>query len=112
MIAINLNQLSWKKSLNLNAFFLLTHLKWVLPMADRLDRIERILETTLSLTQQCRQDLIQTDQMIKLNAAAIARLDKKMNQFIEQSAQDREIIKSKMRRLRTEMQRLIETSFG
>jgi hypothetical protein len=36
-------------------------------MSDRLDRIERILETTLTFTQQCRQDLIQTDQMTKLS---------------------------------------------
>lgn len=81
-------------------------------MNDRLDRIERILETTLTLTQQCRQDLIQTDQITKRNAAAIARLEERMNQFIEQSAQDREIIKSEMRGLRTEMQRLIETTLG
>jgi hypothetical protein len=81
-------------------------------MSDRLDRIERILETTLTLTQQCRQDLIQTDQMTKRNATAITRLEEKMNQFIEQSAQDRETIKSEMRGLRTEMQRLIETTLG
>jgi hypothetical protein len=81
-------------------------------MNDRLDRIERILETTLTLTQQCRQDLIQTDQITKRNAASIACLEERMNQFIEQSAQDREIIKSEMRGLRTEMQRLIETTLG
>lgn len=81
-------------------------------MSERLDRIESILETTLTLTQQCRQDLIQTDQMTKRNATAIARLEEKMNQFIEQSAQDRETIKSEMRGLRTEMQRLIETTLG
>jgi len=81
-------------------------------MSDRLDRIEGILETTLTLTQQCRQDLIQTDQMTKRNATAIGRLEERMNQFIEQSAQDREIIKSEMRGLRTEMQRLIETTLG
>ncbi|MFN9176753.1 MAG: hypothetical protein ACK58N_20170 [Synechocystis sp.] len=81
-------------------------------MSDRLDRIESILEATLTLTQQCRQDLIQTDQMTKRNATAIARLEEKMNQFIEQSAQDRETIKSEMRGLRTEMQRLIETTLG
>lgn len=81
-------------------------------MSERLDRIESILETTLTLTQQCRQDLIQTDQMTKRNATAIARLKEKMNQFIEQSAQDRETIKSEMRGLRTEMQRLIETTLG
>lgn len=81
-------------------------------MSDRLDRIESILEATLTLTQQCRQDLIQTDQMTKRNANAIARLEERMNQFIEQSAQDRETIKSEMRGLRTEMQRLIETTLG
>ena len=81
-------------------------------MSDRLDRIESILEAPLTLTQQCRQDLIQTDQMTKRNATAIARLEEKMNQFIEQSAQDRETIKSEMRGLRTEMQRLIETTLG
>ncbi|MFN5513743.1 MAG: hypothetical protein ACK5CA_03090 [Cyanobacteriota bacterium] len=79
---------------------------------DRLDRIERILEATLTLAQQFRQDLIQTDQMMKRNAAAIARLEEKVNQFVEQSIQDRETVTSEFRGLRLEMQRLIELTLG
>ncbi|MEB3173774.1 MAG: hypothetical protein VKN60_01075 [Cyanobacteriota bacterium] len=79
---------------------------------DRLDRIERILEATLTLAQQFRQDLIQTDQMTKRNAAAIARLEEKVNQFVEQSIQDRETVTSEFRGLRLEMQRLIELTLG
>lgn len=89
--------------------------KKVKPMTtenDRLDRIERILEATLTLAQQFRQDLIQTDQMMKRNAAAIARLEEKVNQFVEQSIQDRETVTSEFRGLRLEMQRLIELTLG
>ena len=57
--------------------------------SERLDRIEQILEITLSLGQQFREDLIQIDQMTKRNASAITRLEEKVTQFVEQSIQDR-----------------------
>lgn len=79
---------------------------------ERLDRIEQILETTLSLAQQFREDLIQTDQMTKRNTTAIARLEEKVNQFVEQSIRDRETVTSEVRGLRLEMQRLIELTLG
>jgi hypothetical protein len=79
---------------------------------ERLDRLESLLEATLSLTQQFRQDLIQTDQMTKRNAAAIARLEERMKQFIESSISDRQTFTSEIRGLRTEMQRLIEQVLG
>ncbi len=79
---------------------------------ERLDRIEQILETTLSLAQQFREDLIQTDQMTKRNTAAIARLEEKVNQFVEQSIRDRETVTSEFRGLRLEMQRLIALTLG
>jgi len=75
---------------------------------ERLDRIEQILEITLSLGQQFREDLIQIDQMTKRNASAITRLEEKVTQFVEQSIQDRETVTSEFRGLRLEMQRLIE----
>ena len=75
---------------------------------ERLDRIEQILEITLTLGQQFREDLIQIDQMTKRNASAITRLEQKVTQFVEQSIQDRETVTSEFRGLRLEMQRLIE----
>ena len=54
---------------------------------ERLDRIEQILEITLSLGQQFREDLIQIDQMTKRNASAITRLEEKVTQFVDQSIQ-------------------------
>ncbi len=75
---------------------------------ERLDRIEQILEITLTLGQQLREDLIQIDQMTKRNASAITRLEQKVTQFVEQSIQDRETVTSEFRGLRLEMQRLIE----
>ncbi|UXE63885.1 MAG: hypothetical protein KA717_15830 [Woronichinia naegeliana WA131] len=75
---------------------------------ERLDRIESILEITLTLGQQFREDLIQIDQMTKRNASAITRLEEKVTQFVEQSIQDRETVTSEFRGLRLEMQRLIE----
>jgi len=79
---------------------------------ERLDRIEQILETTLTLGQQFREDLIQIDQMTKRNASAITRLEEKVTQFVEQSIQDRETVTSEFRGLRLEMQRLIELTLG
>jgi hypothetical protein len=66
---------------------------------ERLDRLESLLEATLSLTQQFRQDLIQPDRMTKRNAAAIARLEEKMNEFIESSISDRQTFASEIRGL-------------
>ncbi|MEB3193348.1 MAG: hypothetical protein VKL42_23645 [Snowella sp.] len=79
---------------------------------ERLDRIEQILEMTLTLGQQFREDLIQIDQMTKRNASAITRLEEKVTQFVEQSIQDRETVTSEFRGLRLEMQRLIELTLG
>jgi hypothetical protein len=79
---------------------------------ERLDRIEQILEITLTLGQQFREDLIQIDQMTKRNASAITRLEEKVTQFVEQSMQDRETVTSEFRGLRLEMQRLIELTLG
>ena len=79
---------------------------------ERLDRIESILEITLTLGQQFREDLIQIDQMTKRNASAITRLEEKVTQFVDQSIQDRETVTSEFRGLRLEMQRLIELTLG
>jgi hypothetical protein len=79
---------------------------------ERLDRIESILEITLTLGQQFREDLIQIDQMTKRNASAITRLEEKVTQFVEQSIQDRETVTSEFRGLRLEMQRLIKLTLG
>lgn len=79
---------------------------------ERLDRIEQILEMTLTLGQQFREDLIQIDQITKRNASAITRLEEKVTQFVEQSIQDRETVTSEFRGLRLEMQRLIELTLG
>ena len=79
---------------------------------EHLDRIESILEITLTLGQQFREDLIQIDQMTKRNASAITRLEEKVTQFVEQSIQDRETVTSEFRGLRLEMQGLIELTLG
>jgi hypothetical protein len=79
---------------------------------ERLDRIEQILEITLSLGQQFREDLIQIDQMTKRNASAITRLEEKVTQFVEQSIQYRETVTSEFRGLRLEIQRLIKLTLG
>ncbi len=79
---------------------------------ERLDRIEQILEITLTLGQQFREDLIQIDQMTKRNASAITRLEEKVTQFVKQSIQDRETVTYEFRGLRLEMQRLIELTLG
>jgi hypothetical protein len=122
---------------------------------DRLDRIERILETAVSLCQQNREDIDRLTQELRTNATttrediarltqemrtnasanrediaeikltlrnATARIDilsERIGQYITQSEVDRatfqaerELIRSEMRGLRTEVTRIAEHIFG
>jgi RNase P subunit RPR2 len=49
---------------------------------QRLDRLEQIAQTTLSIAQKNREDIGRTEQLTRRNAAAIARLDERMEQYI------------------------------
>ncbi len=101
--------------------------------SDRLDRIEAIVESNsraiaetrasieqlatvaqaaLSIAQGNREGLQQTEQLTRRNAAAIARLDEKMEQYIAEGREHREFIATQVDGIRLETRRLVEHLFG
>lgn len=78
---------------------------------DRLQQIERILQATAILTQQNREDLVTLSQETKNNTANIRRLEERLNQFVQNAEADRELIRTEVAGIRTEVVRLIEYIF-
>jgi len=79
---------------------------------NRLERIEEILLTTVSMTQQSREDIVTLTQAIKTNTGNINRLSERLNQFVTQAELDRELLRSEIRGVRTEITRIVEYLFG
>ena len=79
---------------------------------NRLERIEEILLTTVSMTQQSREDIVTLTQAIKTNTGNINRLSERLNQFVTQAELDRELLRSGIRGVRTEITRIVEYLFG
>jgi hypothetical protein len=78
----------------------------------RLERMEEILLTTVSMTQQSREDIVTLTQAIKTNTGNINRLSERLNQFVTQAELDRELLRSEIRGVRTEITRIVEYLFG
>ena len=79
---------------------------------SRLERIGEILLTTVSMTQQSRKDIVTLTQAIKTNTGNINRLSERLNQFVTQAELDRELLRSEIRGVRTEITRIVEHLFG
>jgi len=79
---------------------------------NRLERMEEILLTTVSMTQQSREDIVTLTQAIKTNTGNINRLSERLNQFVTQAELDRELLRSEIRGVRTEITRIVEYLFG
>jgi DNA invertase Pin-like site-specific DNA recombinase len=79
---------------------------------SRLERIGEILLTTVSMTQQSRKDIVTLTQAIKTNTGNINRLSERLNQFVTQAELDRELLRSEIRGVRTEITRIVEYLFG
>ena len=79
---------------------------------NRLERMEGILLTTVSMTQQSREDIVTLTQAIKTNTGNINRLSERLNQFVTQAELDRELLRSEIRGVRTEITRIVEYLFG
>lgn len=78
----------------------------------RLERIEEILLTTVTMTQQSREDIVTLTQAIKTNTGNINRLSERLNQFVTQAELDRELLRLEIRGVRTEITRIVEHLFG
>ena len=79
---------------------------------NRLERMEEILLTTVSMTQQSREDIVTLTQAIKTNTGNINRLSERLNQFVTQAELDRELLRLEIRGVRTEITRIVEHLFG
>ena len=79
---------------------------------SRLDRLEQIAQTTLSIAQRNREDIERTEQLTRRNAASIARLDEKMEQYIAEGREHREFIATQVDGIRLETRRIVEHLFS
>jgi flagellin-like hook-associated protein FlgL len=79
---------------------------------DKLQAMESILQATLSMTQQCREDIITLTQATKTNTANINRLAERIEQFVTQAELDRELLRSEITGIRTEVTRVVTHLFG
>ncbi len=79
---------------------------------DRLDRIERILETAVTLCQQNREDIAKLTNDARNTNARLDRLSERLESYITQTRADREEFQNEMRGIRTEVTRIAEFLFG
>ncbi|MDV3002921.1 MAG: hypothetical protein N5P05_004576 [Chroococcopsis gigantea SAG 12.99] len=79
---------------------------------DRLDRIERILETAVTLCQQNREDIARLTQETRNTNSRLDRLSERLESYTAQTRFDREDFQNEMRGIRTEVTRIAEFLFG
>lgn len=77
-----------------------------------IEQLAQAAQAALSLAQNSRESLQQTDRMTRRNAAAIARLEEKMEQYIIEGKEHREFIATQVDGIKIETRRIIEHLFG
>jgi hypothetical protein len=80
--------------------------------AEQRQSINQLAQAALSLAQFSREGLQETEQLTRRNAAAIARLDEKMEQYLIEGREHREFIATQVDDIRIETRRIIEHLFG
>ena len=75
-------------------------------------QLAQVAQAALSIAQSNRESLQQTEQLTRRNAAAIARLDEKMEQYIAEGREHREFIAQSVDGIRVETRRIVEHLFG
>lgn len=79
---------------------------------DQLREIREILMATVTLTQQCREDIAALTREVRNNTANMNRLSERVDQFVTQAEADRELINSTVRGMSLEVHRIIEHLFS
>jgi ABC-type transporter Mla subunit MlaD len=77
-----------------------------------INQLAQAAQAALSLAQFSREGLQETEQLTRRNAAAIARLDEKMEQYLIEGREHREFIATQVDGIRIETRRIIEHLFG
>ncbi len=63
---------------------------------ERLERIESILQATVVLTQQNREDIAQLTREVRTIAGSLERTNERLNQFITQAESDRQFFRNEV----------------
>ena len=79
---------------------------------ERLERIESILQATVVLTQQNREDIAQLTREVRTIAGSLERTNERLNQFITQAESDRQFFRNEVTGIRTEVEGIVEHFFG
>ena len=77
-----------------------------------IDQLATVAQAALSIAQRNREDIERTEQLTRRNAASIARLDEKMEQYIAEGREHREFIATQVDGIRIETRRIVEHLFG
>jgi methyl-accepting chemotaxis protein len=79
---------------------------------ESIAQLAQAAQAALSMAQGSRESLQQTEQLTRRNAAAIARLEEKMEQYIVEGREHREFIATQVDGIRLETRRIIQHLFG
>ncbi len=63
---------------------------------ERLERIESILQATVVLTQQNREDIAQLTREVRTIVGSLERTNERLNQFITQAESDRQFFRNEV----------------
>lgn len=77
-----------------------------------IEQLATAAQAALSIAQNNRESLQQIDRLTRRNAAAIARLEERMEQYIVEGREHREFIATQVDGIRLETRRIVEHLFG
>ena len=77
-----------------------------------IEQLAQVAQAALSMSQNSRESLQQTEQLTRRNATAIARLEEKMEQYLIEGKEHREFIATQVDGIKVETRRIVEHLFG
>ncbi|MEN9519268.1 MAG: hypothetical protein RLZZ381_1856 [Cyanobacteriota bacterium] len=84
----------------------------VIEQRQSIAHLAQAAQAALLIAQKNREDIERTEQLTRRNAAAIARLDERMEQYIVEGREHREFIATQVDGIRLETRRIVEHLFG
>lgn len=84
-------------------------------IAETKQTVEQLViaaQAALAMSQNTREDLRETEQLTRRNAAAISRLEERMDQYIAEGREHREFIATQVEGIKVETRRILAHLFG
>ena len=81
-------------------------------LTQNVTQLAQAAQAALSMSQNTRESLQQTEQLTRRNANAIARLEERMEQYIAEGREHREFIATQVDGIRVETRRILAHLFG